>query len=211
MVRRQRWGTLVVSGLALSAALAATACAPVARETIPSFPDSGGQTTAEAIEQLERISGVSVDRLSISQAPNAKNSTSAELAVTVADDFVVADPDAFVDLLARTAWSVRDGYQPTSRLYLSVTTDTANSFDLGAAAVASGWLDTSRAFDGGTSRASITLSSNSQSDAGARNLERLGAWPGDVPEASSGITREIDGAAAAPGSATSDQATTEGE
>ena len=195
MGNRQRRRRIALVGIAALATLAVTACAPGARETIPSFPQPGGQTAAGAAAMLEQIPGITVERLTISQAPNAKHSTSAELALALDAGYTIADADACVDLLARAAWSVRDAYQPTSRLYLSVAANDANTFDLGEAAVASGWLDTARAFDGGTSRATIVLSSPAQSDLGARNRARLGAWP----TVSSSLTHRIDRAAVTPG------------
>lgn len=176
------------------AALALVGCSPrpytpSARETIPHFPESGGQLLSEFVSHVESIDGISVERASISDLPNVKENTGFEMHIVLDPEYVIANPEAFVNYLVLSAWSVRDGYQPNTDLSFSISVKPYDAFDLRAAMYEAGWYDkppVSKPTPGKLNMGKVQLSDDFGPH-GLVNLERLGDWPGDVPDMPEGM------------------------
>lgn len=95
-----------------------------------------GGITPEAAEQaLEAIDGITSARYSTEEwySPGEGGLFSSEgmdiyLEVTIDDEHSIADPEQFLDYLARTAWSVNDHY-PKGHVLLVITGGIAHYYD----------------------------------------------------------------------------------
>ncbi|MFJ4044521.1 hypothetical protein ACIPV2_02120 [Microbacterium sp. NPDC089987] len=156
-------------------------------DTIPHDAPSGGQTLAEMQDSLGSIPGITVTDAS-SAPPNIKGNTGYSIDLEVQPGYTVLDGPALVDFVVASVWSVREGYMPNAQIDISVSMPPGGVFDVAAAAVESGWAKEARLPAGERSTVGVLLNPNK--DQGARNLERLGSWPGDVPDAPGGITAQ---------------------
>ncbi len=184
----KRWFAL--SAVAMSV-LALTGCAfggggGGAQNDIPHDAASGGQTLAEMRDSLESIPGIVVSDITGGDKPNVKGNTGYAVGLEVEPGFAIADGAALVDFVVASVWSVREGYMPNARIDVRVRSSSSGGFDVAAAAAQAGWARDSTSSPSPYSTAAIDLMEDK--DQGAQNRERLGSWPGDVPEVPTGVT-----------------------
>ncbi|KQQ68536.1 hypothetical protein [Microbacterium sp. Leaf320] len=182
----RRWSALSVVAVGV---LALTGCAfggGGSDSGIPHDAASGGQTLAELRESFESIPGITVSDIAGGDKPNVKGNTGYAIGLEVEPGFAIADGAALVDFVVSSVWSVREGYMPNARIDIRVRTSSSGGFDVGAAAAQAGWVRDSTSSPKPYSTAAIDLMEDK--DQGASNRERLGSWPGDVPEVPTGVT-----------------------
>ncbi|MCI1017494.1 hypothetical protein HWD99_02535 [Microbacterium sp. C5A9] len=182
----RRW--LALSAVAVSV-LALTGCAIGAGDRgsdVPHDAASGGQTLSEMRDSLEAVPGIVVSDIAGGQKPNIKGNTGYAISLEVEPGFAIADGTAFVDFVVASVWSVREGYMPNARIDIRVRTSAEGGFDVAAAAAQAGWARDVDTTPKPFSAAAIDLTDSKEQ--GARNRERLGSWPGDVPAAPTGMT-----------------------
>lgn len=184
----KRWFAL---SLVAASILALTGCAiggGGAGEGIPHDAASGGQTLAEMRESLDALPGISVSEITGGDRPNVKGNTGYAVALEVEPGYAIADGAALVDFVVASVWSVREGYMPNARIDISVRTSSPEGFDVAAAAQQAGWVQDAATAPSAYSSASIEVAESKEQ--GARNVERLGSWPGAAPELPSGVTEQ---------------------
>ena len=182
----RRWSAL--SALTLGV-LALTGCAfggGGSESDIPHDAASGGQTLAEVRDSLESIPGIAVSDIAGGGTPNVKGNTGYAVGLEVEPGYAIADGAALVDFVVASLWSIREGYMPNARIDIRVRTSSSGGFDAAAAAAQAGWARESASSPKPYSSAAIDLMEDK--DQGAQNRERLGSWPGDVPEVPTGVT-----------------------
>ncbi|WP_146077898.1 hypothetical protein [Pseudoclavibacter sp. AY1F1] len=178
--------------LALSALLSLVGCAgpeaPGAREMSPTA--TGGQTRAELISTLDGMAGLSFSGVGGSE-PNVKGNTGFTFQVRLDPEYVLVDPAGLVEFLAESAWSVNDDPMPNTSVEINYTGAPGDQLDLAAVAGAEGWLSPSGGGIGvaanGFSRVVIPVSDSAVEKGVPENLDRLGDWPGVVPETPSDL------------------------
>lgn len=182
----KRWHLLSALTIGALALVGCTAGGSAARDDIPHDAPSGGQTLDEMRASLDALPGIAVSDVVGGVKPNIKGNTGYAVSLEVEPGYRVADGPALVDFVIASVWSVREGYMPNARIDITVRTEEGADFDVAAAAAAAGWAP-----DAGTTPSAYSAVSIEVGDAkeqGGRNLERLGSWPGDVPDAPGGIT-----------------------
>jgi hypothetical protein len=182
--------SLALSALVVTV-LALTGCglgAGGSQSDIPHDAPSGGQTLSEMRDSLESIPGIVVADIAGGQKPNVKGNTGYAVGLEVEPGFAIADGAALVDFVMASVWAVREGYMPNARIDIRVRVSSSEGFDAGAAAAQAGWARDSTSSPSSYSTAAIDLAESK--DQGARNLERLGPWPGEAPEMPTGVTVE---------------------
>lgn len=167
-------------------ALALTGCTGGAQDDVPHDAPSGGQTLEEMQVSLDSLPGIHVSEIAGGGRPNAKGSTGYAVALEVEPGYTVSDGAALVDFVVTSVWSVREGYRPNARVDVSVRTPADEGFDVAAAAAEAGWAKDTASAPGAYGTVPVEVSASSRQ--GARNLERLGSWPGAVPEVPEGVT-----------------------
>lgn len=183
----RRW--LAVSAVAASV-IALAGCAMGggggSAPDVPHDAASGGQTLAEMRDSLGAVPGLLVTDVVGGERPNVKGNTGYALSLEVEPGYAVADGAALVDFVVASVWSVREGYMPNARIDIRVRTPEAAPFDVAAAAADAGW--TSAGTTAPSTYSSVAIDLSADKEQGGRNLERLGSWPGDAPDAAAGIT-----------------------
>jgi len=193
----------------VAAVLALTGCSLEQYPEIPRYAESGGQTVDQLAERLATIPGLTFTE-AVGSQPNAKGNTGFAFDMTLDPAYEVADAPALVDFLTKSAWSVRDGYQPNVAVEISLFAgESADSkVDIVAAAEDGGWVPigtqshrmteddggSAPEFANGYTSVSVWLDNVSTSGTvrargGPENRERLGDWPGPAPEVPDGLTR----------------------
>lgn len=193
----------------LLAAMVLAGCTATPDPKIPHDAEAGGQTQSQLDAELASIVGLTVTSAAGSR-PNVKGNTGYAYALVIDPAYEVADVAGLVDFLVASAWSVREGYMPNSTIDISVSVgaEPTELVDLVDGAEQAGWvpegsqphgLDPSnggseRQFNpGGTTKVTIWIDSQNVSDPSSdtrgavANRERLGDWPGDVPELPAGL------------------------
>lgn len=158
----------------------------------PNYPHdapSGGQTIEEMEASIAALPGIESIETDGHDSLNIKGNTGRRAVIVVDPDFMIADGEALVTFLVESLWSVREGYMPNATLQLSITTNPADEFSIGEAAIAAEWKqpDASArpASERGWSSTQVDVSSDGTGGSarwGVENLERLGDWPGAVPD-----------------------------
>lgn len=184
----RRW--FAVSTVAVGV-LALTGCAfggGGSTSDVPHDAASGGQTLSEMRESFDALPGIVVSDIVGGDKPNVKGNTGYAVALEVEPGYAITDGAALVDFVVASVWSVREGYMPNARIDISVRTSSGEGFDVAAAAAKAGWTQDAATTPSAYSSASIEVADSK--DQGARNLERLGSWPGDAPEVPTGVTAQ---------------------
>ena len=181
----RRWSLLSAVMIGL---LAVTGCAAGGGSTDdhPHDAASGGQTLSQMRESLEALPGITVSDVVGGVKPNVKGNTGYAVSLRLEPGYRIVDGPALVDLVVASAWSVREGYMPNARIDITVRTAGDAEFDVAAAAAEAGWVTDAATTPSEYSAVSIEVTEAKEQ--GRRNLDRLGSWPGDVPDASDGIT-----------------------
>jgi hypothetical protein len=181
----------------LMTTLSLAACTPAPGSEIPHDAKSGGQTLSEMQKAVRSIPGLDIDADGGGR-PNIKGNTGYAFDIKLDPAYEIVDGQALVEFLARSAWSVRDGYLPNATIDITVLSDKARPFDVRAAAEQSGWATHWAVTpDNGFSTVSIYTyadaeqGSETQVTQGKKNRARLGPWPGAVPSIPDGITAKI--------------------
>lgn len=167
---------------------------------IPEEAPAGGQTLAEAKAALESIPGLILNELYCSDGPNAKGNTGCSVHLELEPDHEIVDGPELVTYVVETVWSIREGWMPNVDIRIWMTAGPDADFDIVAAAYETGWtvLERTRGFDPGgelnpEGKSNVAVPVTPPDSPGhrpvdARNLERLGEWPGDAPDAPEGLT-----------------------
>jgi hypothetical protein len=153
------------------------------RHDIPHDAESGGQTLRQAQAAVSSIPGLTID-LAGGEPPNIKGNTGYDVRVTVAPGYRIVDGPALVTFLVESAWSVRTGYLPNTQITVSVDTGDGPEFEVDAAAAEAGWVERGEPVPGQTTFSLV----NVRTDDGSPGRERLGDWPGDVPDVPRDVT-----------------------
>lgn len=183
----KRW--LAVSAVVASVlALAGCISTGSAKSDVPHDAASGGQTLDEMKTLLGSIDGIGVADITGGERPNIKGNTGYSVTLDVSDGYTIVDGAELVDFVVASVWSVREGYMPNATIDIRVRMPAGSSFDVAAAAASAGWTTatdtTAREFS------SVVVPVSTSKDQGASNLERLGEWPGAVPEVPRGVTAQ---------------------
>lgn len=179
--------TRVVVGLVALLGLAGCSLDPYPE--IPRDAPSGGQTQAELDATLAGIPGLTVEDAAGSK-PNLKGNTGYGFDLILDPGYEVADGVALVDFLVESAWSVRTGYMPNTTIAVRFSGVPGDDFNATIAAIDGGWIpegsQTVRPIsEQGWSSAQVWLNidgSRAVHLGAIANRERIGEWPGDVPE-----------------------------
>ena len=174
-----------VAAVAVLLALAGCGAPHGPRHDIPHDAASGGQTLRQAQAAIASIPGLSID-VDGGGPPNIKGNTGYDVRVTVAPGYRIVDGPALVTFLMESVWSVRTGYLPNTQITVSVDTGDGPEFDVDAAATEAGWVEHGEPVPGQTSFSLV----NVRTDDGSPARERLGDWPGDVPDVPRGVTAQ---------------------
>lgn len=177
--------------------LSLAACTSAPGSEIPHDAKSGGQTLAEMQKAVRAIPGLDIDAGGGGR-PNIKGNTGYAFEITLDPAYEIVDGPALVEFLARSAWSVREGYLPSATIDITVISDKARPFDVRAAAEHAGWA-THWAVTPKNGLSTISIytyadaeqGSEAQVAQGKKNRARLGPWPGPVPSIPDGITAKI--------------------
>lgn len=168
-----------------AALLSLSACAGPEAPDAPTTSPPGGQTRAELIDTLDGIAGLSFSGVEGSE-PNIKGNTGFAFQVRLEPDYRLADPAGLVEFLAESAWSVNDDPMPNTTVEINYTGASDDQIDLAAVARAEGWLAPSGGGAGaapnGFSRVVIPVADYATEQGVPENVDRLGPWPGTVPE-----------------------------
>lgn len=165
-------------------------------EGVPRNAPSGGQTQAELDAKLATIPGLFFEKASGS-TPNVKGNTGYGYRLTLDPDYRITDPEGLVDFLVRSAWSVRDGYQPNTEIKIALFGVPEDNLNLGIVGEQSGWVPVGArsiidVADNGYTSATVSVNTRPGHYAavggGVANREELGPWPGDAPELPAGLT-----------------------
>lgn len=172
----------IVTAVAVGGVLASVGCgAP--RYGIAHDAPAGGQTVRQAQAAVSSIPGLSVD-VSGGGPPNIKGNTGYAVRVTVAPGHRIVDGPALITFLVESVWSVRTGYLPNTQITVSVDTGDGPPFDAAAAAAEAGWVERDEPVPGRTGFSHVAVTTEDGSPA----RERLGDWPGDVPDVPRDVT-----------------------
>lgn len=162
-------------------------------EDFPHDAPSGGQTALEAEETIAALPGVASVEVTpkTDNTPNIKGNVGRTVKVALDEEFHVVDGPAVVDFLLATLWSIREGYMPNAAMDIVFTANPADEFSIEQAAIDSGWKDPGTVppvGENGVSMARVLIQPEGGSSRGraAENSERLGPWPGEVPNAPTG-------------------------
>jgi hypothetical protein len=136
---------------------------------------SGGQSKESADATLSSISGVAEASVDTRSSTNGfQKQTSTTIEVTLDSGFSIPDPGALVDYLVRVAWSTGTKEANTSVEVIVLSDPQISVQD---ALAAEEWANT--ASDPNNPQEAVLLASEVK--------ERLGDWPGEVPELPDGI------------------------
>ncbi|WP_091230957.1 hypothetical protein [Microbacterium sp. 3J1] len=182
----KRWLSISAVALGVLALAGCSLGAGPADDGIPHDAASGGQTLTEMRSSLDAIPGVVVTEVVGGDKPNVKGNTGYAVSLEIEPGYAIADGAALVDFVVASVWSVREGYMPNARIDIRVRTAPDAAFDVASAAAEAGWVADAAPRPSTYSAASIDV--GDAKDQGAKNLERLGSWPGDVPAAPTDIT-----------------------
>ncbi|WP_424464348.1 hypothetical protein [Pseudoclavibacter helvolus] len=178
----------VVSLLALVACSGPAAPASPAASTASA---AGGQTRAELVDTLDGIDGLTFSDAGGSE-PNVKGNTGFVFQVRLEPGYELANPEGLVEFLAESAWSVNDDPMPNTTIEINYTGDPRDGLDLAGTAKSEGWLAPHGGSVGvapnGFSRVVIPVSDYAAEKGVPENNDRLGPWPGPVPETPSDLT-----------------------
>lgn len=187
---RDRLTKTVAAIAALSGLLSLAACAGPETPTAPPSSPLGGQTRAELISTLDSVEGLGFSDVEGSE-PNVKGNTGFNFQVSLDPGYELADPAGLVEFLAESAWSVNDDPMPNTTIEINYTGASGDKVDLTEVARAEGWLSPSGGGVGvapnGFSRVVIPVADYAVDQEVPGNIDRLGAWPGDVPETPSDL------------------------
>ena len=189
MIGLLRNAALKIAITAAASTLVLTACSLPSGKN-PNYPHDapvGGQTIVEMEQSVVALPGIESVETQGHNSLNIKGNTGRHIKVVIEPGYVVADEEAFATFLVESLWSVREGYMPNASLQLSITANPEDEFSIGAAVIAAGWREpdahTRPPTDEGWSSTAVDVSERtSGSQWGIKNLERLGDWPGTVPE-----------------------------
>lgn len=210
--RRHRQAGVTAALLTVVLTVVLAGCSLTAYPEIPRDADSGGQTQDDLDETLADLTGLQVTHAAGSN-PNAKGNTGYGFDLELDPGYQIVDAPGLVTFLVESAWSVRDGYLPntTVEIRLDAGPLPSDKIDIVGAAEESGWVPVGSQshrigedggsmpeYDNGYSSVSVWLDSDSTSATvlkrgGVANRDRLGEWPGVVPEVPEGLTALIGG------------------
>ncbi|MFT4157948.1 MAG: hypothetical protein QM630_08510 [Microbacterium sp.] len=170
-------------------ALASCGTPQAARTEIPHDATEGGQTKAEMRAHIESIPGIRVTNIVGGGPPNIKGNTGYWISLELSEGYEIQDGPGLVTFVAESIWSIREGYMPNTEIDIDLRMPEGQVFNMTAAAVDGGWVAEEPGVTDEYSIASITVQESDEQ--GMANLERLGTWPGAVPEAPADITAAV--------------------
>ncbi|WP_430592082.1 hypothetical protein [Humidisolicoccus flavus] len=180
LLRRSGVAVLLVAGL-----FGISACVPIADSEPQVEHSDNGQTLDELQLVLEGLEGLTITTPG-TVGPNIKGNTGIVFDVTLDPDYVLSNPAGLIEFITESAWSVNDGEMPNTTveiLYHGVPEDELN---LAAVAADAGWLAQGSVpehlAENGFSRVPVPVDDYAEHQGVPENAERLGSWPGDVPE-----------------------------
>jgi hypothetical protein len=130
-----------------------------------------GQTTQSASSQVQSIPGIASGEVFVRSSQNGFQKETIAAALTkVKPNYKIEDPEALVNYLIRVAWSANET-EPSQDL--TITVDSAASFNATNAAKSAGWTS-AHGFSDDPTTVFVDPS---------EAKKRLGDWPGKVPKA----------------------------